>query len=238
MDDPSAETIDRMGLAAFPAFVTEDRGNVVFRAAGGFNYRNSSVTVFDPGAADGHALLAETLAFCEVNGIRPVLRVLGSPGALEPVLQGAGWAPFRDCLVMTRTGNGGGWPEGLRDCDMADWLDIQVRHKGLEGREAKLFREIFAAMPDGARPVAMANGDPQATAMLYAEGGWLGLMNMLVASEARGRGIGRRMLGLLLDVPADGMWLQVWEGNAAAVSLYESAGFTTFYRYAYWAPDA
>lgn len=238
--EPTRETIDRMGLAAMPAFTSRDEGNVVFRAAGGFNYRNSSVTVFDPARESARDLVPRTLKFCEAQGIRPVLRLLGHPGALGRDLRSAGWGPFRDCLVMVREGGKAGelrLPPGLAPCEIAPWLDIQVAHKSLQGREAELFREIFGRVPKGALPLMLDEPGPPATALIYREAGWTGLMNMLVAPELRGQGVGQRFLEMLLAIPGAGIWLQVYAGNAPAIGLYRKAGFATFYEYAYWAPD-
>lgn len=238
--EPTPEAIDRMGLKAMPAFTSRDEGNVVFRAAGGFNYRNSSVTVFDPARESAPELVPRTLRFCEAQGIRPVLRLLGDPGALGRDLRSAGWAPFRDCLVMVRDGYGAGetgLPPGLAPCAIGPWLDIQIAHKALRGRDAELFREIFGRVPEGALPLMLDEPGPPATASIYREAQWIGLMNMLVAPALRGQGVGQRFLERLLAIPAKGFWLQVYAGNGPAIGLYRKAGFEVFYEYSYWAPD-
>lgn len=234
------ETIDRMGLAAMPAFTSHDEGNVVFRAAGGFNCRNSSVTVFEPARESASDLVPRTLSFCEAQGIRPVLRLIGDPGGFGHDLRSAGWAPFRDCLVMARDGGGAGemrLPPGLAPCKIAPWLDIQVAHKLLQGRDAGLFREIFGRVPEGALPLRINEPGPPATALIYRESGWIGLINMLVAPALRGQGVGQRFLELLFEIPATGFWLQVYAGNAPAIGLYRKSGFEVLYAYSYWSPD-
>ncbi|GHA35546.1 hypothetical protein GCM10007989_34390 [Devosia pacifica] len=231
---PEASTIDRWGLNAMPAFVEVDNGNTVFRAAGGFNYRNSSVTVFDATKEDASLLVNEVLAFSSQHAIEPVLRVLGSPSTFEADLEALGWRPFRRCLVMTRPGTPTGNADDVADLPLEDWLDLQVRHKQISGKDEELFRQIFGNLSSAARPIVFARDNRPASALLHQEDGWLGLMNMLVDPEKRGMGLGKSFLNAILSLPSKGFWLQVFIENTPAIKLYESNGFTTAYPYCYW----
>ena len=235
----SIEEIDRMGMRAFPAFVQEEEDGCVYRAAGGLNYRNSSVTVLNASRQNPDALIQAVTAFSAAHAIRPVLRLLDEPRELTAALAARGWSPFRDCLVMTRSTPRAvdtkrlvaTLPDDVTPLAMDEWLDLQLRHKSLSDEEARLFRQVFENVPADATPARFGDS---ASALLYPEGRWLGLMNFLVAPDARGRGLGRKFIERLNTLPHH-MWLQVFAGNEAAVSLYRATGFTTRYTYAYWA---
>ncbi len=55
------------------------------------------------------------------------------------------------------------------------------------------------------------------------------LARIIVAARLRGRGIGRRLVGLLardaVSRGVDEVWLRVFEWNAPAIACYRSAGF-------------
>src|SRR5690606_10957519 len=97
--------------------------------------------------------------------------------------------------------------------------------------EARLFRQVFDGAPADATPVRFGDS---ASAVLYPEGHWIGLMNLLVAPDARGRGLGRKFMERLITLPHH-IWLQVFVGNEVGVTLYRTTGFETRYTYAYWA---
>jgi len=102
---------------------------------------------------------------------------------------------------------------------------------------ARMLRSIAA-------PVAFATvedaGEPIAFALGVAEGDHVGLFDVLVAPQARRRGLARRLTQTI------GAWgraqgarfayLQVVSTNAAALPLYADLGFHTVYSYAYRVP--
>jgi len=90
----------------------------------------------------------------------------------------------------------------------------------------------FARVEDGGEPVAFALG--------VVDGDHVGLFDVLVAPQARRRGLARR---LTQSIGAWGRahgarfaYLQVVATNAAALPLYADLGFETVYSYAYRVP--
>jgi predicted GNAT family acetyltransferase len=77
--------------------------------------------------------------------------------------------------------------------------------------------------------VAVRDGSPVGAALIARRGWTCRLAGMSIAPEARKQGLGRALLTqLLVDAKARGdrsMVLEVIEQNAAAVKLYEQAGF-------------
>ena len=102
---------------------------------------------------------------------------------------------------------------------------------------ARMLRSIaapvgFAQVEDNGRPVAFALG--------VVDGDHVGLFDVLVAPQARRRGLARR---LTQSIGAWGKthgarfaYLQVVATNAAALPLYADLGFETVYSYAYRVP--
>ena len=68
--------------------------------------------------------------------------------------------------------------------------------------------------------------------------GWASIHGMRTVPHCRGRGLAARILAGLADTAlahgTERVFLQVEEGNAAALALYRRAGFTTAWRYHYW----
>jgi ribosomal protein S18 acetylase RimI-like enzyme len=89
---------------------------------------------------------------------------------------------------------------------------------------------VYCAATEGDTPVAAG------TASL--SHGWGSIHGMRTVVQHRGRGLAARILvGLAGHLHTQGLsrvFLQVEEGNAAALALYRRAGFSTAWRYHYW----
>ena len=68
--------------------------------------------------------------------------------------------------------------------------------------------------------------------------GWCSIHGMRTLPGQRGRGLAARVMAGLANAAAERqltrIFLQVEEGNDAALALYRRAGFTTAWRYQYW----
>lgn len=68
--------------------------------------------------------------------------------------------------------------------------------------------------------------------------GWVGIHGMRTVTTARGQGLAASILQGLAQTAVQNQYqrafLQVEEGNLAALALYRRAGFTTAWRYHYW----
>ncbi|RJQ76003.1 GNAT family N-acetyltransferase [Pseudonocardiaceae bacterium YIM PH 21723] len=119
----------------------------------------------------------------------------------------------------------------------AEWFECWYALHGLGGSV-----EVERAMLDRVGPPSgfasvMDRGRVIAVGRAVAEDGWAGLFGMGTLPEARGKGAGRAVLGALagwaLNQAAEEMYLQVEAGNAAAIRLYDQAGFTELATYHY-----
>ena len=123
--------------------------------------------------------------------------------------------------------------EPMTEADLGAVLDIdvaafreprEVREKSLREELARTWGRLFVARTDGGRIVGY---------LLY----WhvvdeAHVINVAVAPQERRHGIGRALVAHLLDhAKANGivkLLLEVRASNAAAIGLYEKAGFTRF----------
>ena len=85
--------------------------------------------------------------------------------------------------------------------------------------------------------VAYADRVPKAAGFIVMEANWAGVFSMRTQPDARGQGLGRAVLGALaaeaMDCNATHAYLQVEQGNAAALGLYARSGFVEQYGYHY-----
>ena len=110
--------------------------------------------------------------------------------------------------------------EGFDPADGASRVASLSRAKGT----------LFASLREGGQTLAAGAG---------AFGwGWASAHGMRTAQGIRGRGLAGRVLASIaqeaIQRGIERMFLQVEEGNAAALALYRRAGFATAWRYEYW----
>jgi N-acetylglutamate synthase len=111
-----------------------------------------------------------------------------------------------------------------------------LRGSPIAQRAAHLAR--LAALPLPIRTGAILEaGVPVATGLAILEGDHVGLFDVVTREGCRRRGFARTMVSALLrwglEAGARRSYLQVEEGNAPAIALYEPFGFTLAYRYWY-----
>jgi N-acetylglutamate synthase len=113
------------------------------------------------------------------------------------------------------------------------WHEVR-RHAGDLNAERDMLGRV--ASPS-AYALATLGDDVVAVGRSVADTGWAGVFGMATLPQARGRGAGRSVLHALadwaIDQQATRMYLQVERDNAAAMHLYERAGFAEICRYHY-----
>jgi GNAT superfamily N-acetyltransferase len=249
--------LERVTALHWRAPVTAPLGSWLLRAAGGFTGRaNSALAAGRPGV-DRPAAVAAVRAWYAERGLRP-LAALPRPDARAPDVEelaevaaafsAAGWEPVpqRGAFVLTAPTAALAAPAGRPPAGLAVALDprpgagwtglYHYRGEPLPPIGVELLlsapEQVFASALDGDRVVAVARGS--------LGGGWAGVSAVEVDPGYRRRGLAGLLLARIAawagDRGARSTFVQVGETNAAAVRLYESAGFVHHHRYDYLTP--
>lgn len=163
---------------------------------------NSCLAMGDPGLPLADAQ-ARVLSFYRDRGREPLVQV-ETDTDIEAWFEDAGWTPVEggDALFL---------------------LGSLSRARRLLGATADAELTV-----DG--PRAQGRVDELASGKAALDGDWLGVHDLAVEPEVRRRGLGRAVLGALLEWGAEQgattVWLHVETGNEPGISLYASLGLT------------
>ncbi len=198
--------------------------------------------------AEGRASLDDKIAYCRDlyhrRGRPAIFKMTAAaqPPGLDEALAERGYRIEAHTRVMTA-----GLTDDLCRPDPAveieadfnpGWLEAAIELNGLTPDKADalagivrtiLPRRAFVRLLDGDRIAAVGLG-------VY-DRGYVGLFDLVVRPELRGRGLGVRLIKALLDwgrgQGARRAYLQVEEKNSIARNLYSKLGFEEAYRYWY-----
>ncbi len=189
--------------------------------------------------------LDEKVAHCErVYGERGLpaifrLSVHTEPRGLDDLLGARGYERFETTQVRSAAIDPATLPgREVESPRLDEWFDMvgDLRGSPVGHRTAHLAR--LSALPLPMRTAAVVeDGVPLATGLAILEDGHVGLFDVATREPARRRGLARAVVSALLrwgwEQGARRSYLQVEEGNAAAIALYDKYGFSLAYRYWY-----
>jgi GNAT superfamily N-acetyltransferase len=129
--------------------------------------------------------------------------------------------------------------QGRAEVRVDEWPShswFRVWH-AVHGGDARAEWDLLARVRQpSAYASAVLGGEVVAVGRAVVDTGWVGVFGMATLPAVRGKGAARAVLGALADwakAPADRMYLQVERDNAAALRLYERAGFSELREYHY-----
>lgn len=237
--------LERRAFRAWPALETDVTAGWVQRFAGGYTKRANSINALEPNSEFNQNLKAELEAPYLARRLPPVWRLTSlAPPEVDGVLASAGYRRIGESLVQRTALQGRFGVDSEVRIDLAPstgWLAgvAELSPVAPVHREtmARMLRSIaapvgFARVEDGGEPIAFALG--------VVDGDHVGLFDVLVAPQARRRGLARRLTESICAwgqrQGAHFAYLQVVATNAAALPLYADLGFETVYSYAYRMP--
>ncbi|WP_198942988.1 GNAT family N-acetyltransferase [Actinophytocola xanthii] len=236
---------DELMRRGWPALAESDLDGWLARVSGGVTQRaNSVASLAEPADVDAAVSAVERL-YAE-HGLPAVFQVgpTARPADLDARLAARGYefgSPTvfevaETAAVLARL-PAHPVPVTLADEPDESWMDLWWRVDGRGGADARaVARAILTGGPARYAAVDGPHG-ALAVARLALVGEWGGLYCLAVHPAARRRGLGTAVTrALLADAAPAGVsrcWLQVRAENAAALALYEAAGFTPAARYHY-----
>jgi N-acetylglutamate synthase len=240
MDLTLVEGIEQRLINAWPALQTVLVEDWVLRFADGYSKRANSATPIRKGATWSPAIEKSVRKLYGQNALDEVVRLtplvdadaekcLADAGFVDadPTYQMMGRLPSPgpiDPSIIMETAPSVAWIEGAARDYGGDKADASKL-----GAIVRLIRQpaIFATLTE--------NGKALAHGLCVRERGMVGLFDIVVAPEARGKGQGRRMVEALLRQAAregaDRAYLQVRITNEPAIRLYQSLGMAPLYLY-------
>lgn len=231
-------------MNAWPALQTIHVDGWLLRMALGHTKRANAASPLHPSTIEPGELIAIVRDLYKRAGIPPMVRItpLASPG-VDDALAAAGWEVFDRTTVMAAPlvdkvkGQGldsaavvlseepsPAWIEGAAEAyEFEDW---QRDVLGLIVANIRV-RTAFATV--------YVDRDPVGYGLAVAERGHVGLYDLAVSPDARGKGVGTRMVTSLMhwgrSHGAGTAYLQVRDTNAGARALYARLGFVDVYHY-------
>jgi len=233
--------MEERGFNSWPALRTIFFDGWVVRLSDGHTRRANSASPLWPCRLSPDALIEAIEALFLAADLRPIFRItpLADP-AVEKRLYARGWRDDDPSLGMFARD-----PEGAADPDVRfeptaneAWIARAMTAYGHGEKGAKALRRLLPLIVLPATFATLIGREGQALAfgLAVAERGMIGFHDIVVAPEARGRGLGRRLVAALIDwgrrEGATSAYLLVREGNQPARALYRSLGFVDVYRYA------
>ena len=235
--------------ASWPAVHTEEVGDWLLRASGGFSARaNSVMAVGDPGLPFDDAV-ARALAFYAAHGLPPWAQVVvGSPtGSL---FEAAGWVTARPgeadsefqltsvaqaSRAVRRLFPRTAPPASVSTTVTAAWLANDER--------ALAHPDDAVAVLEGPADVAFVSLVEDdvvvAKGRVACDGDWAGITDVWVSPSHRRRGLALVVMAELLEWSAERgaatAYLQTRGDNAPGLALYAGLGFRTHHTYRYLA---
>ncbi|MCB9454033.1 MAG: GNAT family N-acetyltransferase [Anaerolineaceae bacterium] len=244
MPDYTVRTLEEITLNAWPSLKTRYYDGWVVRFADGYTRRANSVNPLYLSSLDIHSKIQTCEAIYSERGLNTVFKLTPQvcPDDLDATLDSLGYKLDAPTSVQTMALDTLDPPTGTNarlSLQYTDaWLDAFCWMNSVpEQHHATMTRLLDHIAPRTAYAMLLDGERVAAVGLAVADGGYVGLFDIVVAPELRGRGLGEQLVLYLLDwgraAGAHTGYLQVMLNNAPALRLYERVGFREVYRYWY-----
>jgi N-acetylglutamate synthase len=240
--DAEIRGLEERALNAWPALQTVLMEGWILRFSQGYTKRANSACSVDRDAAPLAVIGEEIEGLYARHGQKAIFRL--NPFTREgdiAWLAGRGYREIEPTAIMTASLDGAlSRDPAVMLADTADEAWISGFAAG--NRYGPAVRPTLAKMLAAIRPRALyatlhEENRPCGYGLAVIERGRVGLFDILIEENRRGRGFGRRlvcgMLAAASDAGVTSAYLQVLETNTPAIALYRSIGFAKAYGYVY-----
>ena len=247
----SMDDLERIMVEGWPPVERAELGDWILRAGAGFTGRaNSVLPLGNPGLP-----LSVAVDHCESwydeRGLRRQFALFGPAGfavdddPLGQELLRRGYEPFNNTLVLTaatatlppeaphRTLA----PVRFESTMSPSWWEARNAWKGRPGVATADARAVMTGSPEQLFASLEMGGAHVGIARVAFSQAWAGVFSLHVAPEHRRSGVAGQLMAAIADAArARGirsMYLQVFQANSPARSLYERLDFSTHHEYRY-----
>ena len=247
--------IEEVAADAVPAAVAERLGGWRLRFNHGVKRRPNSVLAnLDDGTLGAATKIGRAEAIYASHGLRARFQLSPAsvPGELDALLADRGYrrVPESVCVqvaaldaladpLRNKAATASAPGLALFSEPSETWLELLCETEKLTGTQAAALREMLDKLP-GEAVFALARdraGRPAAVGVGVSHGGLLGLFNIATHPRARRQGLATAVVTGLGSWGRErsliSAYLQVSEGNAGALAVYQKLGFRTLYHYFY-----
>lgn len=236
--------IEELSINAWPSTKTLVYDGWILRFEGGYTRRANSIS---PLYESKHGF-DEKIIKCEQlynsMGLNTVFKLIGSGchADLDLALASHGYRDeaYTSVQVMELSSHTGYMQDGFKIYEKFDegWFNVLCSISGVTEENTEKLRTILSSIvPERYYVELVAEGKTAGCAVGVIEDGYIGIFDVVVAGELRGKGYGRRLMEEMLSLGkskgVDKAYLQVMLDNPVALRLYESLGFRELYQYWY-----
>jgi ribosomal protein S18 acetylase RimI-like enzyme len=247
-DLPKVRRLEAVGFRAWPAASVQYDGSWLCRLTAGHPSRRlNSVNPLDPSDYRDIDIRLQKAAKRFADYGRPLLvrQTPLTPPKLIAFMDEARWVEEGHTVVMMADLATLPRDEGLDHLpsrDVGRFVDARIRVAGDDPALKPGLTEIINAIKPETGLFIFEDTDfgPTAVTLAVHDNDLVGILQLGVAQERRGQGIGTGILHAALRWSklkgARHAWVQVEADNAAAIALYRRAGFHDVYEYSYRGP--
>jgi ribosomal protein S18 acetylase RimI-like enzyme len=239
--------IEELSLSAWPALQTRVYDGWILRFAEGYTKRSNSVNPLYASTLG----LEEKIRVCEgiyaEQGLPAIFKILDceEQEALDSALAAKGYARQAETSLRTMdlsriegvAGKGSEAELALRPAFDEAWVRAFCDCSGIEAERDIVRRMLPNIVTRKIAVSASIAGRIVGCGYGVLDRAYVGIFDIVVARDLRGRGIGERIMRAILEgsraLGAERAYLQVVVGNTPAVRLYDKLGFSEEYRYWY-----
>jgi len=242
------KSIEEITLNTWPAEQSVLLNGWILRTAAGYTKRANSVnplygTISSPTEITDQIQLAEQ--YYEHNGLHPVFKITPyvQPANLDVVLAERGYtiadpSSLRILDLNELVPSDSRYSVLVNEYLTDEWLNTFAELASLSNQNRNtLTRMLSASNLQQGYALLFKDGVPTACGLGVIQNGYIGLYDVITASDQRRQGMAEQLLLTLLQwgksKGASNAFLQVVQANAGASALYDKLGFKEIYQYWY-----